>query len=97
MAQHPEHCPRTCRYRTQLCNDGAGCRRRICFFAHSLDELRVPSSKPFVSPEALAASTATATAHAVHRGGLGALNEHVSTPLPCSHHCDMGEAIWGTK
>lgn len=42
------------RYRTQLCNDGPVCRRGICFFAHSLDELRVPACKPYVSPEALA-------------------------------------------
>eukprot|EP00887_Chlorella_sp_A99_P004925 scaffold4.g4925.t1 len=42
------------RYRTQLCNDGPTCRRSICFFAHSLDQLRVPACKPYVSPEALA-------------------------------------------
>jgi hypothetical protein len=43
------------RYRTQLCNDGMGCRRRVCFFAHSLAQLRVPATKPFVPPEVLAA------------------------------------------
>jgi len=43
------------RYRTQLCNDGTGCRRRVCFFAHSLAELRVPATKPFVPPEVLSA------------------------------------------
>ena len=48
------------RYRTQLCNDGSNCKRKICFFAHSLDELRVPACKPFVSPEALAAAAAAA-------------------------------------
>jgi hypothetical protein len=51
------------RYRTQLCNDGLGCRRRVCFFAHTLQELRVPSSKPFVNPETLAAVTAAAAAN----------------------------------
>jgi len=30
------------RYRTQLCNDGANCKRKVCFFAHTLEELRVP-------------------------------------------------------
>ncbi|KAK2078012.1 hypothetical protein QBZ16_003880 [Prototheca wickerhamii] len=30
------------RYRTQLCTDGAGCRRRVCFFAHRKCEVRVP-------------------------------------------------------
>ncbi len=28
------------RYRTQLCTDGMGCRRRVCFFAHQECELR---------------------------------------------------------
>ncbi|XAR70818.1 hypothetical protein NMG60_11027823 [Bertholletia excelsa] len=38
------------RYRTQPCKDGAHCRRRVCFFAHTADELRVlPSSSPRVS------------------------------------------------
>jgi hypothetical protein len=50
------------RYRTQLCNDGTNCKRRVCFFAHTLSELRVPSSKPFVNPQALAAAAAAAGA-----------------------------------
>ncbi|XP_051119424.1 zinc finger CCCH domain-containing protein 23-like [Andrographis paniculata] len=33
------------RYRTQLCKDGIHCRRRVCFFAHTPEQLRVlPSS-----------------------------------------------------
>ncbi|KAK9864000.1 hypothetical protein WJX84_000116 [Apatococcus fuscideae] len=28
------------RYRTQLCKDGSDCIRSVCFFAHSLEELR---------------------------------------------------------
>lgn len=28
------------RYRTQLCKDGTACSRPLCFFAHSLPELR---------------------------------------------------------
>lgn len=42
-----------CRYRSQLCNDGPKCRRKVCFFAHTIDELRVPPSKPFVAPDML--------------------------------------------
>jgi len=34
------------KYRTQLCNDEMGCRRKVCFFAHCLDELRVPAAYP---------------------------------------------------
>ncbi|KAK8515479.1 hypothetical protein V6N13_139542 [Hibiscus sabdariffa] len=29
------------RYRTLPCKDGPGCRRRVCFFAHTPDQLRV--------------------------------------------------------
>ncbi|CDP08206.1 unnamed protein product [Coffea canephora] len=29
------------RYRTQPCKDGTQCRRRVCFFAHTPDQLRV--------------------------------------------------------
>ncbi|EPS73621.1 hypothetical protein M569_01136, partial [Genlisea aurea] len=29
------------RYRTQICKDGTHCRRRVCFFAHSPDQLRI--------------------------------------------------------
>ncbi|TYJ24887.1 hypothetical protein E1A91_A07G009700v1 [Gossypium mustelinum] len=32
------------RYRTQPCKDGSGCRRRVCFFAHTPDQLRLVSS-----------------------------------------------------
>ncbi|XP_010526424.1 PREDICTED: zinc finger CCCH domain-containing protein 20-like [Tarenaya hassleriana] len=35
------------RYRTQPCKDSGNCRRRVCFFAHSLDHLRiVPQQSP---------------------------------------------------
>ncbi|XP_042431467.1 zinc finger CCCH domain-containing protein 2-like [Zingiber officinale] len=32
------------RYRTQPCKDGPACRRRVCFFAHTPEQLRVPPS-----------------------------------------------------
>ncbi len=60
------------RYRTQLCNDGEKCARKICFFAHTLEELRVPANKPFVPPEALAAATTTATLEAARKAGAAA-------------------------
>ena len=35
------------RYRTQPCKDGGNCRRRVCFFAHSPDQLRyLPNRSP---------------------------------------------------
>jgi len=30
----------SCRFRTQMCQQGAGCKRPLCFFAHNLQELR---------------------------------------------------------
>eukprot|EP00210_Caulerpa_lentillifera_P006214 g5937.t1 len=39
------------RYRSKVCNDGTKCKRQICFFAHSLDELRLPPRKPGFPPE----------------------------------------------
>lgn len=48
------------RYRSQLCNDGQHCRRRVCFFAHKTQDLRVPPVKPFVPPELLASLQAEA-------------------------------------
>ncbi|XP_023634206.1 zinc finger CCCH domain-containing protein 49 [Capsella rubella] len=33
------------RYRTQPCKDGGSCRRRVCFFAHSPDQLRFLSNR----------------------------------------------------
>mmetsp|Transcript_14015 Transcript_14015/g.34549 ORF Transcript_14015/g.34549 Transcript_14015/m.34549 type:complete len:618 (-) Transcript_14015:1777-3630(-) len=44
------------RYRTQLCKDGANCHRPICFFAHSLPELRTPTHTWTPSPEDLLVS-----------------------------------------
>ncbi|GFQ02018.1 zinc finger CCCH domain-containing protein 20 [Phtheirospermum japonicum] len=42
------------RYRTQPCKDGMNCKRRVCFFAHSPDQLRILSPRldrhAFVSP-----------------------------------------------
>jgi hypothetical protein len=66
------------RYRTQLCNDGSNCRRKICFFAHSLDELRVPACKPFVSPEALAGAAAAAASDSELRQKLGSVGSPIA-------------------
>ncbi|KAI5383172.1 zinc finger CCCH domain-containing protein 20 [Lathyrus oleraceus] len=32
------------RYRTQPCKDGTSCRRRVCFFAHTTEQLRAPTT-----------------------------------------------------
>ncbi|XP_065867090.1 zinc finger CCCH domain-containing protein 56-like [Euphorbia lathyris] len=43
-------------YRTRLCKDGTNCIRRVCFFAHTPEELRpvYPSTAAMSSPHALA-------------------------------------------
>ncbi|KAL6006028.1 hypothetical protein ACLOJK_040073 [Asimina triloba] len=40
------------RYRTQPCKDGTSCRRRVCFFAHTPEQLRVLSPSSQQSPRA---------------------------------------------
>ncbi|NP_001295793.1 zinc finger CCCH domain-containing protein 20 [Cucumis sativus] len=40
------------RYRTQPCRDGTGCRRRVCFFAHTSEQLRIPGKQSVRSPRA---------------------------------------------
>ncbi|KAH7373672.1 hypothetical protein KP509_17G068000 [Ceratopteris richardii] len=37
------------RYRTQPCKDGRACRRRVCFFAHTVEQLRILPSVPTAS------------------------------------------------
>jgi hypothetical protein len=32
-------------YRTQMCRDGAACSRVVCFFAHTVQQLRLPSER----------------------------------------------------
>ena len=39
------------RYRTQLCKDHEKCDRPVCFFAHSLEELRTPENSFVPGPE----------------------------------------------
>lgn len=82
------------RYRTQLCNDGTNCHRKICFFAHSLDELRVPACKPFVSPESLAgaaASAATGTElQQQQQPKVAAPPGMMFAPSSLQHHADVG-------
>jgi hypothetical protein len=38
MWLHPD------KYRTELCRDGTGCTRKVCFFAHTVGQLRWPGN-----------------------------------------------------
>lgn len=41
------------RYRTTPCRDGKGCRRKVCFFAHTRKQLRVLGSTEVTSPSSM--------------------------------------------
>lgn len=56
------------RYRTQLCNEPASCKRKVCFFAHALEELRDPSNPIDSLPEG---GIGSGTAPLMSYDGLG--------------------------
>uniref|UniRef100_A0A0A9E0J0 C3H1-type domain-containing protein n=1 Tax=Arundo donax TaxID=35708 RepID=A0A0A9E0J0_ARUDO len=45
------------RYRTQPCKDGTACRRRVCFFAHTPDQLRILAPQQSASPRGASAAS----------------------------------------
>ena len=53
-------------YRTQLCRDGTSCTRRVCFFAHTIEELRQSPVPSRHSGSATSATTAIDTAAALN-------------------------------
>eukprot|EP00775_Hariotina_reticulata_P007367 gene7367-biopygen9155 len=69
------------RYRTLLCKDGSRCHRRVCFFAHSLAELRVPTNDLPALTGSSAVDTITAAA-----GG-------VSSPFPARSYSDASSCL----
>ncbi|GMH03366.1 hypothetical protein Nepgr_005205 [Nepenthes gracilis] len=92
------------RYRTQACKDGSNCKRRVCFFAHSPDELRVApglpgpvsinsfDDSPAVSP-IVDSPPVTPVA-----GSLGSINEIVTSlrSLQLSKANSMPSSSWRT-
>ncbi|KAJ3676357.1 hypothetical protein LUZ60_003769 [Juncus effusus] len=80
-------------YRTRLCKDEVGCKRRICFFAHKHDELRSvnPSAVSVGSGSPRAGSTmdmATAFLMMQQNGGPG--SPISSSPLPTRLKTPLG-------
>jgi hypothetical protein len=59
---HPE------RFRTQMCKQAAACKRAVCFFAHSPDQLRHPSSCKAAAAPGAATADAVASAAAMTTG-----------------------------
>lgn len=54
------------RYRTQPCKDGLPCRRRVCFFAHTPEQLRVvPQQSPRTPVSADSVDGSSRIAHAL--------------------------------
>lgn len=56
------------RYRTQPCKDGRNCKRRVCFFAHTPEQLRLLPS--ITSPQASGGSSRSALALALHASAV---------------------------
>lgn len=99
------------RYRTQICNDGGQCNRSVCFFAHSLDELRVPPHKPGFPPEwrnrrhgrsNSMGSTNSPVASKNSARGQGPLSRTLSNPLSLpsdrfgSYKMQMSDGTWSS-
>lgn len=71
-------------YRTRLCKDGTGCMRRVCFFAHTSDELRplyVSTGSAVPSPRS-AASAAMEMAAALSLLPASPSSASVMSPSP---------------
>ncbi|KAF5738377.1 CCCH-type zinc finger protein with ARM repeat domain isoform 1 [Tripterygium wilfordii] len=71
-------------YRTRLCKDGTGCNRRVCFFAHTAEELRplyVSTGSAVPSPRA-SASAASVMDMATALNLLPGSPSSVSSMLP---------------
>ncbi|CAD7699850.1 unnamed protein product [Ostreobium quekettii] len=96
---------------TQICNDGAKCNRSVCFFAHSLEELRVPPHKPGFPPEwrnrrhgrsgSIGAGKEVARGAATSQGSpLLARALSVPAALPSDrgtpHKMQMSDGTWGS-
>ncbi|CAD7704104.1 unnamed protein product [Ostreobium quekettii] len=83
------------RYRTRMCRDGTSCNRKVCFFAHKPDELRVPSCRPslpvtddswdgFSSEDSGVAEAADeTTVKEVDSGNSAAHRRALSVPMEC--------------
>jgi hypothetical protein len=76
------------RYRTQPCKDGTGCRRRVCFFAHTPDQLRVlpptPQHQQQSSPRGAACSSPLAESYDGSPLRRQAFESYLTKSIMCS-------------
>lgn len=80
---HPE------RYRTMPCRDGRACCRKVCFFAHSPCELRVPREGGAAAPSSSSCSSSSSNVVALVAPGGGEDGR-------CNHATFHGVAGGGT-
>ncbi|CAL0334995.1 unnamed protein product [Lupinus luteus] len=89
-------------YRTRLCKDESGCTRRVCFFAHKLEELRplyASTGSALPSPQSYPASASSLDMGSDSRLSLGSplvLTPPASTPplSPSGASSVVGGAMW---
>lgn len=79
------------RYRTQLCTDGTGCTRRVCFFAHRECELRKPVGGIMPSIPVPGVNGSLEGLHEINRGAStpadgGSLSSAIQMLDPISKH-----------
>ncbi|KAF8056377.1 KIN4A [Scenedesmus sp. PABB004] len=98
---HPRRAARRgrARYRTTLCSEGLNCSRKLCFFAHTVDELRTDVSVPQVpvgydeymalQPQVPTPHSGHSSHHSGHHGGGHGGGRH--EPRHDSRHEPRGE------
>jgi Ankyrin repeats (3 copies)/Zinc finger C-x8-C-x5-C-x3-H type (and similar) len=79
-------------YRTRLCKDGTACDRRVCFFAHTAEELR----PLYVSTGSAVPSPRSAMAMEMAAAALGLMPGSPSSPngSHASHFTPPGSPSW---
>lgn len=69
----------------QMCTDGVGCKRRVCFFAHAEGELRKPEEDPVWLQQQMQAEMAAGEAQAGReKGREGGRAVYVCAVLHCA-------------
>ncbi|KAG5052754.1 hypothetical protein JHK87_004952 [Glycine soja] len=89
-------------YRTRLCKDEGGCTRRVCFFAHKLEELRplyASTGSAIPSPRSYSASASALEMGSVNPIALGSpsvLMPPTSTPplTPSGASSPIAGSMW---
>lgn len=92
------------RYRTKPCKDGTSCRRRVCFFAHTPEQLRVlpqhsPRSVAFEFQSACAKTLPFAMASSSSHGSVSPPAETATPPMSpvarslCSSSVGVSEMV----